>query len=191
VTARLAAAGIARGSFVAVHPGATAPSRRYPIAHLCEAVAALARDASLPLVVVGGAEDAAAAQALQAAGATLSLAGALDLPELAATLEAARLVLANNSLAAHLAAAVGTPVCDLYALTNPQHTPWRVPHRVLNEDVDCRFCFKSVCPKGHHRCLAGVSPARVIAAVRELAVLPREASANEPPGAIASLSLAA
>jgi ADP-heptose:LPS heptosyltransferase len=59
-------------------------------------------------------------------------------------------------------------VVDLYALTNPQHTPWRVPNRVLFEDVPCRFCYKSVCPEGHHRCLQGVSPDAVVEAALEL-----------------------
>jgi ADP-heptose:LPS heptosyltransferase len=67
-----------------------------------------------------------------------------------------------------VAAAVGTPVVELYALTNPQHTPWQVRSRVLFQDVPCRFCFKSICPAGHHECLAGVAPERVVEAVLEL-----------------------
>jgi ADP-heptose:LPS heptosyltransferase len=67
----------------------------------------------------------------------------------------------------HVAAAVGTPVVDLYALTNPQHTPWLVPHRVLSKDVPCRNCYKSVCPQGHHACL-DVGVEEVVAAASEL-----------------------
>jgi ADP-heptose:LPS heptosyltransferase len=67
-----------------------------------------------------------------------------------------------------VAAAVGTPVVDLYALTNPQHTPWGVPSRVLFHDVPCRFCLKSVCPAGHHNCLRLVAPERLVAAVLDL-----------------------
>ena len=70
--------------------------------------------------------------------------------ELAATIAQASVLITNNSGPAQLAAAVGTPVVDLYALTNPQHTPWRVPHRVLFHDVLCKFCYRSVCPEGHH-----------------------------------------
>ncbi|MGN5478419.1 glycosyltransferase family 9 protein [Cupriavidus basilensis] len=76
--------------------------------------------------------------------------------------------MSNNSGPVHIAAALGTPVVDLYALTNPQHTPWQVPHRTLFEDVPCRHCYKSTCPQGHHRCLRGVSPAAVIAAAQAL-----------------------
>jgi ADP-heptose:LPS heptosyltransferase len=99
---------------------------------------------------------------------SVSLAGRLSVEELAAVIAKAPLVISNNTSAVHLASAAGTPVVDLYALTNPQHTPWRVPNRVLFEDVPCRFCYKSVCPEGHHRCLQGVSPDAVVQAALEL-----------------------
>jgi ADP-heptose:LPS heptosyltransferase len=63
---------------------------------------------------------------------------------------------------------VGTPVVDLYALTNPQHTPWQVASRVLFHDVPCRNCYKSVCPEGHHDCLKRVAPEMVASAAVEL-----------------------
>jgi ADP-heptose:LPS heptosyltransferase len=59
-------------------------------------------------------------------------------------------------------------VVDLYALTNPQHTPWMVPSRVLSHDVPCRNCFRSICPELHHECLRGVRPQQVADAVCEL-----------------------
>ncbi|HEX2531563.1 MAG TPA: glycosyltransferase family 9 protein [Burkholderiaceae bacterium] len=85
----------------------------------------------------------------------------LDLGKLGALLSLAPVAIPNDTGPAHLAAAVGTPVVDLYALTNPQHTPWQVPSRVLFHDVPCRMCQKSVCPERHHHCLTKVSPARV------------------------------
>ena len=42
---------------------------------------------------------------------------------LAALIAGAQVILCNNSGPVHIAAAVGTPVAVLYALTNPQHTP--------------------------------------------------------------------
>jgi len=107
------------------------------------------------IVIAGDETDKAAARTLTtSAEGVVDLAGRLDFVELAALLEAADAVVCNNSSPAHLAAAVGTPVVDLYALTNPQHTPWGVAHRVLSRDVECRWCLKSVCPLGHTRCLA-------------------------------------
>ena len=158
--------------FLVMHPGATAASRRYPATSYGASAAALVR-AGWPVVVTGGADDAEAVATIRAAApAACALASEPTLPELAALLAWAAAVIANNSFAAHLSAAVGTPVVDLYALTNPQHTPWAVPHRVLSRDVECRFCFKSVCPAGHHRCLMGVPPAAVVDAVVELVGAP-------------------
>ena len=97
-----------------------------------------------------------------------SLAGELVLAELAALVREADLLVTNNTGPAHIAAAVGTPVVDLYALTNPQHTPWQVRSRVLFHDVPCRYCYKSECPAGHHDCLRGVPPETVAAAACEL-----------------------
>jgi ADP-heptose:LPS heptosyltransferase len=77
-------------------------------------------------------------------------------------------LLSNNSGPVHLASALGTPVVDLYALTNPQHMPWQTPHRVLYQDVPCRWCYRSVCPEGHHACLNGVAVDDVVAAASEL-----------------------
>jgi ADP-heptose:LPS heptosyltransferase len=99
---------------------------------------------------------------------SFSVAGRLDLAMLTALLAAAPVLVTNNSGPAHIAAAVGTPVVDLYALTNPQHTPWAVESRVLFHDVPCKYCYKSVCPQGHHRCLSLVPPEDVVKATEEL-----------------------
>ncbi|MCP2816451.1 glycosyltransferase family 9 protein, partial [Salmonella enterica] len=60
-----------------------------------------------------------------------TLAGVLDLGGLAAVIDGAALLIANNTGPVHIASALGTPVVDVYALTNPQHAPWQVEHRVL------------------------------------------------------------
>jgi lipopolysaccharide heptosyltransferase II len=176
--ARLAAIGLDRGqAWVAVHPGASAPSRRYPPEHFAEVGTRLVADGQQVLFVGSAAERALIGEIRVAmrpppddpAGTgSFSLGGDLDTAELAAVLAVAPILVANNSGPAHLAAAVGTPVVALYALTNPQHTPWRVARRVLTHDVPCRNCYRSVCPEQHHRCLRGIAPATVVAAVHEL-----------------------
>src|SRR5690606_30525168 len=118
-------------------------------------------------------------------GAAVSLAGALSLAELAALIAEAPLLISNNTGPVHVAAAVGTPVVDLYALTNPQHTPWHVPSRVLYRDVPCRNCYRSVCPEGHHACLEGVSPERVVEAACELLALSRDGGGRTTAEAVA------
>src|SRR5205085_5762523 len=99
---------------------------------------------------------------------SVSLVGQLSLSEFAALLALAPVLVSNNTGPVHVAAAVGTPVVDLYALTNPQHTPWMIPCRVLCHEVPCRNCYKSVCPEGHQHCLALVPPHDVARAAAQL-----------------------
>ena len=138
-----------------VHVGASAPSRRWPPERFGQAAAEIARATGARAVFTGSADEVPLVESARAAmrRPSRSLAGRLSLGELGALVARARLVLTNNSGPAHLAAALGTPVVDLYALTNPQHTPWQVPSRVLNHDVPCRNCLKSRCPQEHHLCL--------------------------------------
>jgi lipopolysaccharide heptosyltransferase II len=155
--------------WIVMHPGATAASRRYPPAQWAQAARQLSEQLDCTILFTGGADEAELIEQVRAGlPRSHSLAGAMDLGKLAALLALAPVVISNNTGPAHLAAAVGTPVVDLYALTNPQHTPWQVPNRVLYHDVPCRFCYKSVCPQGHHDCLVKVAPQRVVDATVEL-----------------------
>jgi lipopolysaccharide heptosyltransferase II len=170
VQERLRALGIdAARPWIVLHPGASAPSRRYPPEQWIAAAEEIGARLGCPLLFTGGKDEVALVEQIRrAAPQAHTLAGELGLGELAALIAQAPLLVSGNTGPAHIAAAVGTPVVDLYALTNPQHTPWQVQSRVLFEDVPCRNCYKSVCPKGHHRCLAGIAPARVADAVCEL-----------------------
>ena len=160
-----------QGGWICVHAGATAASRRYPAGLMVEALVHLRGDGRR-ILLLGGHEDPALAAALADARRLLpgmiDLSGRLTLGELGAALEAAAVVICNNSGPAHVAAALGVSIVDLYALTNPQHTPWQTRARVLNKDVPCKYCYRSICPEGHHGCLAGVDPASVADAAREL-----------------------
>ncbi|MBW4582119.1 MAG: lipopolysaccharide heptosyltransferase II [Tildeniella nuda ZEHNDER 1965/U140] len=182
--------------WVVIHPGATAASRRYPAEGFAAVARRLVLDANCQVLFTGTEPERELVAAIQAAMgvASASLVGELDLAEMAALLAIAPLLIANNTGPAHIAAAVSTPVVDLYALTNPQHTPWGVPNRVLFHDVPCKFCYKSICPEGHHHCLQLVSPDDVFRAACELmadTVNPSIASPLElVPSALPLLTLA-
>jgi len=156
--------------WLVLHPGAGALSRPYPPHYWQTLVRALGERVRCPLVFTGAAHEAAlAAQIAAGAGIPVhSFAGQLHIGELGALLAQASLVVSNNTGPAHLAAAVGTPVVGLYALTGPRHTPWRVPSRVLDHDVDCRNCERSVCPQGHSDCPEKRAPVRVVDAICSL-----------------------
>ncbi len=156
--------------YFVVHPGASAPSRRYPAARFGSAADAIAaRSDCLPVFTGAASEQPLIDDARRCMSQpSVTLAGRAGLPELAALIGDARLLLSNNTGPVHIAAAMGTPVTVLYALTNPQHTPWRVRAQVLSHDVPCRHCLKSQCPQGHHDCLLKVHSDDVVRAALAL-----------------------
>jgi len=173
------------GPYIVLHAGASAASRRYPPERFGAALRLLTQRTPLPVFLTGSAEESDLVRTVLAhagpqggagdrlhdggAGDRLhDLSGRLTLGELGALIGGAQLLISNNSGPVHLAAALGTPVVDLYALTNPQHTPWQVPHRVLYHDVPCRYCMKSVCPQQHNDCLRRVAPSEVAEAALQL-----------------------
>ncbi|MDM7916869.1 MAG: glycosyltransferase family 9 protein, partial [Candidatus Eisenbacteria bacterium] len=159
-----------RDEWILIHPGASAPSRRWPPERFAEAADRIHAETSLPILFSGTSGEAALVEQIAARmkAPSRSMAGKLSLAEFAAVVRASRLLISNNTSPVHIASAVGTPVIDLYALTNPQHTPWMVPNRVLYHDVACRWCYKSLCPQGHHDCLRKVEPESVVRAAHEL-----------------------
>jgi ADP-heptose:LPS heptosyltransferase len=60
-----------------------------------------------------------------------SAAGLFTLEEFISVIKNTHLVLSVNTGTVHIAAGVATPVVVLYAATNPQHTPWKIPCKVL------------------------------------------------------------
>lgn len=172
--------------WVVIHPGARAPSRRYSPQGFAQAAGELVQGYGVQVVFTGSAAERELVEEIRTAmGApSVSFAGRLDLGEFAALLEYAPLLISNNTGPVHLAAGVGTAVVDIYALTNPQHTPWGVPNRVLSHAVPCKNCFKSICPMGHHDCLRLVSPQVVVQAALELLHETRMARLAKKPQAV-------
>jgi lipopolysaccharide heptosyltransferase II len=154
-----------------LHPGSTAASRRYPPELYADATRRLVDDHGWQIVLSGSASECDLTREIAArAGVPVhDVTGALDLAELTALIASAPVLITNNTGPSHVAAAVGTSVVCLYALTNPQHRPWLVPSRVLSYDVPCRWCYRSVCPEGHHACLRQVPPDDIVRAALELA----------------------
>jgi len=156
--------------WVVIHPGASAPSRRYPPEKFAAVADFAASVLDCQVVFTGSASEVRLVKEIQdrVPRKTQSVAGLFNLAELAALLRLAPVLISNNTGPVHIAAALGTPVVDIYALTNPQHTPWGVENRVLFHDVPCKNCHKSICPEGHHHCLTLVPPQVVIQATEEL-----------------------
>ena len=90
---------------------------------------------------------------------------------LLASVLAGAAVVVGNTGAAHLAAAVGTPVVSLFAPVVPavRWRPYRVPHLLLgDQSAPCRDSRARECPVPGHPCLAVVTPETVVDAVAAL-----------------------
>jgi ADP-heptose:LPS heptosyltransferase len=160
----------ASGPWAVLHPGSSAASRRYPPELYADVVQRLVADHGWQVVMTGSEQECSLTREItrQAGVSVHDLAGRLDLAELAALIASAPVLITNNTGPSHVAAAVGTSVVCLYALTNPQHTPWLVRSRALSFDVPCRWCYRSICPEGHHACLRRVPSSEVVGAALDL-----------------------
>lgn len=158
------------GDWVIIHPGATAASRRYEPAHFAKLADLLIKKKGKKVIFTGGKDERKLIEVIQAQMNEKSenMGGLLSLKEMIALVGLSPILISNNSGPVHIAAALGTPVVVLYALTNPQHTPWMIPHEVLFHDVPCRFCYKSICPEGTNACLNSVQPETVFSRVESL-----------------------
>ena len=95
--------------------------------------------------------------------AATRLGQAIDLLSFAST------VVSNDSGLMHIAAALERPIVALYGSTSPDFTPPLAEKvKLLATDIDCRPCFKRVCPYGHRRCLTQLLPEQALAAVAAL-----------------------
>lgn len=119
--------------FVIIHPGVSSLARQYSPTSFARIAHRISKEFSLPIVFTGSTSEVDLVQSIQKGAhiPTTNLAGKLSIDELIVLIECSKLLISNNTGPAHIAAAVGTPVLDLYALTNPQHTPWRTRSKVL------------------------------------------------------------
>ncbi|HEX3492268.1 MAG TPA: glycosyltransferase family 9 protein, partial [Streptosporangiaceae bacterium] len=168
------------GPYIAVHASASVPARAPSAAKTAAFVAALAA-AGHRVVVTGSAAESALTAAVSgpatgdAGPGRVDLGGRTSLPMLAAVLAGADVVVAPNTGAAHLAAAVGTPVVSLFAPVVPaaRWAPYGVPAIILGrQDAPCAGSRARVCPVPGHPCLDQVDQADVVAAVAGLSGRP-------------------
>lgn len=123
--------------WLVLHAGVSERKREYP-AHLWTEAASMIRNQLGYQIILTGTENERALtdKIKEGAGDGLySLAGVFDLEEFILLVRQTPVVVSVNTATIHIAAAVQTPVVVLYALTNPQHTPWKVLSKVLLFDV--------------------------------------------------------
>jgi heptosyltransferase-2 len=160
---------------LALCPGAEyGPSKQWPAEHFA-ALSTAVIDIGWDVWIFGSGNDKGIADEIVSGvnfdklahcknlAALTSLAEAIDL------MSATTAVVSNDSGLMHVAAALNKPLVALFGSTSPDFTPPLTQCvRILSTDIDCRPCFKRVCPYGHLRCLTELAPVRVVSALDEL-----------------------
>ena len=156
--------------WVGMAPGAAyGHAKRWPPARYAGVAAKLMREGGARVVLLGSVHDRDAGRAIEstlAAGThpgVLNLIGRTDLPALIGLLAECRTLIAGDSGAMHLAAALGVPVTAIFGPTDERLTAPIGEHAVLTHPVWCRPCFFRDCPIDH-RCMTRISEDHVLAA---------------------------
>ncbi len=120
-----------------VHPGVSETKREYSEGNWIETGKLLRDKLGLQVIITGSGNEKELCNRIQkgVGNNSFSLAGLLSLEEFIALISLSPLVISVNTGTVHIASATQTPVIVLYALTNPQHTPWKVPSSVLYYSV--------------------------------------------------------
>ena len=185
-TLRLAQHGISAGaSYVLLSPWTSCQARNYDLQRFATAARLLAETTNLPIVVTGVAKDRDRTDSLLEALSpyAIDFIGTTTLPQLAALIANAQLVLTNNTSTMHLADATRTPSVVTYAGTDYE-SQWQPRHarsRLLRRPTPCSPCYAFTCPY-QMECL-DIPPEEVVAAGLELLKPNRGgASINSFPG---------
>lgn len=156
-------------------PGARWAAKRWPEPHWIALIESLATAGEHDLRLFLGPDErewfASSRLREAAAAAGVTIIEGRDLPEVAAAIAACRRLVTNDSGLLHLAEATGTPVLAFFGPTVRQfgYFPRLETSRVLEHELDCRPCSrngKRPCHRGDLACLAAVSPAMALAALR-------------------------
>jgi len=171
----------AMGPYIVLFPGASARQKRWPVGHFAQLARQLhARYAGHYRFVIAGsaADDKLAKQLMQRAGPTISFdnrCGQTSLLQLAALLAGAKLLISNDTVAAHLAAQAGT-ACVVLLMGENYGKFFPYPPALLRGLCRClfpptqeqRFAQGDFSPPAQDPDLASIAPERAVAAAIEL-----------------------
>jgi heptosyltransferase II len=158
---------------IAIAPGSVWATKRWP--HYSALAEVLSRHGRI--VWIGSQEDASAVHTMSAplrAQRPIDAIGRLSLLGSAELIRRARILITNDSLPQHLAAAMGTPTVTIFGPTVPAFGfgPLAPRHAVAEvANLPCRPCDRHGprrCPLGHWRCMRELAVAEVAERVRQL-----------------------
>jgi lipopolysaccharide heptosyltransferase II len=173
---RRAAAALTAGRrkpLVGMHVSGGRLVKQWPPDRFADLAARLVSTRGATIVLTGGDTDRplVADVVRSVAPHAVDVAGAVDLPSLAALLAQLDVLVTGDTGPMHVAAAVGTPVVAVFGPSDPvRYAPGHAMHRIVRVDLPCSPCNRIRRPPdrcvGHiPDCLTGIDVAMVHAAV--------------------------
>jgi len=160
---------------VGINPGSVWPTKRWPAEAYAELVVRLKQEYRCQILVFGGPEDQPIVERIQglAGNAGVSLAGKIDLPQLAAALDWCDIFITNDSGPMHVAVARGIPVVAIFCATTPAlgFYPYSSKAIVVEKALPCRPCGSHGgrrCPLGTEECMRSIKADDILRAVDTL-----------------------
>lgn len=155
---------------VAIHPGGTWPSKRWPCGSFAR-LALLAREGmgAHVVAVAGPGEEGIAERVRTEAGGAVRVFPLQPLRKIAAVLASCDAVVANDGGIMHLAVAVGRPTVAVFGPTEPDiWFPYegKGPFAVVSRRMDCAPCHKHQCASVD--CLESIEPEEVLGRLQDM-----------------------
>jgi ADP-heptose:LPS heptosyltransferase len=121
-----------------LHPGVSEQKREFRREKWIEVGRKIVRELNHQVLVTGGAKDSELASSIATGigGKAINIAGKLTLAEFILLIHQTPLVISVNTVTIHIASGTNTKVIALYALTNPQHTPWKTIGKLFPYSVN-------------------------------------------------------
>lgn len=158
-------------TIIALHPGASCPSKIWPLQRFAEVADALHKQYGWHVVLVAGSCNAAHAAVVAQAmkSPVINLAGRTTILQLGSLLSRAAIFVSNDSGPVHVAAAVGTPVVSIFGRSQAGLSPRRWgplsrKGRILHKPVGCIDCLAHNCKK-QFACLSAITVDDVVQTV--------------------------
>lgn len=158
---------------LAVHPGASCPSKRWPLDRFASLIEKLNNNYGVHIVVVSGPEEKTQITELKKTlkSNIIDFSGKTSVGELAALLKRCKLFISNDSGPVHIATAVGTPSVVIFGRKQPGLSPkrWGPTGKgdvTLHKDVGCVVCLAHNC-RNDFQCLKAITVNEVFQVVKE------------------------
>ncbi|MBN8443591.1 MAG: glycosyltransferase family 9 protein [Thauera sp.] len=163
----LEAHGLEAGRYAVLAPFTTRPQKHW-FEDAWQALAPrLQSELGLTPVILGGPSDREAAQRIVAAApGTVSLAGSTRLPEAAALIRRAGLLVGVDTGLTHMGTAFATPTVALFGSTRPYLDTGRPNGKVIWLSLPCSPCRRRPTCNGAFTCLRDIRPERVLSEAR-------------------------